>query len=151
MYCTTTLTLQAVSANALSDQQMTLPQDSPHQVTRAAADLHNLPWYGHLLPNRAFRIMMVDATPKPHLLECKKKKNYVHKLKFIRVPRNSYTLYSFVRTEKLIDYKSMRCCWTLYASMERTGFWPFPAERPPTVPNTLWVPLWSPIHHKWCH
>lgn len=73
VYFTTTLTLQAISANALSDNQMTLPQDSPHQVTRAAADLHNLPWYGHLLPNGALRIMMVDVTPEPHLLECTKK------------------------------------------------------------------------------
>lgn len=74
---------------------------------------------------------------------------YVDKWKFIWVPR--ITLYSFVRTEKWIDYKSMRCCWTLYVSLERTEFWPFPAERPPTVPNTLWAPQWSPNHHKWCH
>lgn len=73
MYCTTTLTPETISADALSDQQMTLPQDGPHQVTRPTANLHNLPWYGHLLPIGALRIMVINATPEPHLLEYKKK------------------------------------------------------------------------------
>lgn len=72
MYCTTTLTLETISANALSDQHVTLPQDGPHQVTRPTAYLHNLPWYRHLLPIGALRIMVINATSEPHLLKCTK-------------------------------------------------------------------------------
>lgn len=69
----TLCTFGAVTANALPDDELPLPQHSPDQVPWATADLDYLPGEGHLLPQRAFRIVVIDPLSEPHLDEHKRR------------------------------------------------------------------------------
>lgn len=60
-------TFGAVSADALPDNELALPQHCPDKFPRAAADLDHLPGESHLLPQRALRIVVADFFSEPHL------------------------------------------------------------------------------------
>lgn len=70
MYSIYIYTFWAVSANALSDQELPLPQYPPQKVSRSTTNLHHLAWSWHLLPHRAFRVEVADSIPEPHLHRC---------------------------------------------------------------------------------
>lgn len=57
----------AVSADALPDDELALPQHGPDQVPGATADLHHLPGQRHVLPERALRVVVIDPVSEPHL------------------------------------------------------------------------------------
>lgn len=60
-------TFGAVSADALPDNELALPQHRPDKFPRAAADLDHLPRESHVLPQRALRIVVTDSFSEPHL------------------------------------------------------------------------------------
>lgn len=64
---TSNCTLVIVSTDTLPYNQLALPQHSPQQFSRAAADLDHLPREGDVMPQRALRIVMANTFSEPHL------------------------------------------------------------------------------------
>lgn len=60
-------TFGAVSDDALSDNELPLPQHCPDQICRTTADLDHFPGDRHLLPQRALGIVVTDSLSEPHL------------------------------------------------------------------------------------
>lgn len=84
-------TFGAVSADALPDNELALPQHSPHQLCWATADLYHLPRERDLLPHRALWIVMANSLSEPHL-QAERRRPRLLGTKWIANSKNKFTL-----------------------------------------------------------